>query len=128
MKTLNQERANYCIKEIKNFTGDKKKFKTNARKLASLVVANGLIPTLAFYKSKDEKKPVYNFVNKWVIEQSHMKNIFSNNSYNVQQKPDLLDLLVEKDFTVLRLTTMEVLELANWLRRIVDVELEDEDE
>jgi CRISPR type III-B/RAMP module-associated protein Cmr5 len=34
-------------------------------------------------------------------------------------------LLVEADFQTLRLATMEVLAIANWLKRIVEVEIEE---
>ena len=54
-KTIEHERANFCIEKVKEVTSDKKKYKSNARSLPSFIISNGLIPTLAFYKSKEEK-------------------------------------------------------------------------
>jgi CRISPR-associated protein Cmr5 len=114
-KTIEQERANFCIKKVKEVkeSGDEKKiekFETNAKRLPSLVVSNGLIPTLAFYKSREERKTVYNVVNQWLKERKIVKN-------------DALDELVNTDFQTLRLATIEVLAIANWLKRIVEVEI-----
>jgi CRISPR type III-B/RAMP module-associated protein Cmr5 len=37
----------------------------------------------------------------------------------------LLEFLLETDFQTLRLATMEVLAIANWLKRIVEVEIKE---
>jgi len=114
-KTLEQERASFCIEEVRKIkrTNDKdkiEKFEANAKRLPSFVVSNGLIPTLAFYKSKEERKTVYNVINQWLKKRKIVKN-------------DALVELVETDFQTLRLATIEVLAIANWLKRIVEVEL-----
>jgi CRISPR-associated protein Cmr5 len=116
-KTLEQERANFCIEEVRKIkrTNDKdkiEKFEANAKKLPSFVVSNGLIPTLAFYKSKEERKTVYSMINQWLKERKIVKN-------------DALDELVNTDFQTLRLATIEVLAIANWLKRIVEVEIKE---
>jgi len=114
-KTLEQERASFClekVKKVKEIT-NKKKFKSYARSLPSFIVSNGLIPTLAFYKSKEERKPVYEIVNEWLKEKGYVSN-------------DALEYLVKADFQKLRLATIEALAIANWLKRIVEVEIEDE--
>jgi len=110
MKTLEQERASFCIKKIKSITSNKDKYKTHARSLPSFIILNGLISTLAFYKSKDERKPVYDTINDW------LKNKGFVNS-------DALEELNNVDFQTLRLATIEVLAIANWLKRIVEAEL-----
>jgi CRISPR-associated protein Cmr5 len=117
IKTLEQERASFCIEKVRKIkeTNNKdniQKFETNAKRLPSLVVSNGLIPTLAFYKSKEERKTVYDVVNQWLKERKIVRN-------------DALDDLVKADFQTLRLATMEVLAIANWLKRIVEVEIEE---
>ncbi|MEO0091085.1 MAG: type III-B CRISPR module-associated protein Cmr5 [candidate division WOR-3 bacterium] len=115
-KTLNQERANYILKKVKEIKNkekeEQKKFKTNARRVSSLIISNGLLPTLAFLKSKKEKKPVYDVFNEWLKERKFCQN-------------DALEELLNSDASKLRLATMEVLELANWLGRIVEIEIED---
>jgi CRISPR-associated protein Cmr5 len=119
IKTLEQERASFCLEKVKNIKSNKDKstqdkFKTAARNLPSFIVSNGLIPTLAFYKSKAEKKEVYEIINEWLKQRKIIEN-------------DALSDLVNKNFNNLRLATMEVLALANWLKRIVEIELKEKE-
>ena len=112
-KTLEQERASFCIEKVKNLTSDKGKYKSYARSLPSFIVSNGLIPALAFYKSKEDRKPVYNTINEWLKKRGIIQN-------------DALDeLTTKKNFKDLRLATVEALAIANWLKRIVEVEIEE---
>ena len=114
-KTLEQERASFCIERVRNITSDEKKYKykSNAKDLPSFIVSNGLIPALAFYKSKEDRKPVYNTINEWLKKRGIIQN-------------DALDeLTTKKNFKDLRLATVEALAIANWLKRIVEVEIGD---
>ncbi|MEO0188616.1 MAG: type III-B CRISPR module-associated protein Cmr5 [candidate division WOR-3 bacterium] len=115
-RTLEQERAAFCLNEVREFKekNDKlkhEKFKTGAMRLPALIVNNGLVPTLAFYNSKDERKPIYEIVNKWLKNRNIVKE-------------DALKEIAESDFNTLRLATVEALALAQWLKRIVEVEIE----
>jgi CRISPR-associated protein Cmr5 len=121
MKTIEQERAKFCIeqvKQVKNERQDKerqdKKYKSAAKSLPAFIVSNGLIPTLAFYKSKEEKKPVYYAIKEWLKKRGFVMS------------DDAIKDLVESDFQTLRLATIEALAIANWLKRIVEVEIEDQ--
>jgi CRISPR-associated protein Cmr5 len=119
IKTLEQERAKFCLEKVKKIKSNQDKsfqdkFKTAARNLPSFIVSNGLIPTLAFYKSKEEKKKVYEIINEWLEKRKIIEN-------------DALNYLVDKDFKTLRLATMEALALANWLKRIVEIELKEKE-
>ena len=111
-KTIEQERASFCIEERKKFKDDKK-FKTNTKRFPELIVSNGLIPALAFYKAKEERKRVYNILNKWLKNKKYITN-------------DALEELVNADVDRLRLVTVEALALATWLKRVVEVEIKDE--
>jgi len=111
-KTLEQERASFCIEKVRNITSDKGKYKSYARSLPSFIVSNGLIPALAFYKSKEDRKPVYDTINEWLKERGIIQN-------------DAIEELVNFDFQTLRLATAEVLAIANWLKRIVEVEIKE---
>lgn len=113
IRTLNQERAKFALEKVKSVPDDKKKkFKTNGERLSSLIVSNGLIPTLAFLKAKEERKPVYDVLNEWLKKKGYCSN-------------DALEELVKSDFSKLRLATMEALEFSNWLKRMIEVELKD---
>lgn len=109
IKTLNQERASFALKNVK---GKDNKFATYSKKLPALITTNGLIPTLAFLKSKGESKQVYDVVDKWLKEKFFLQN-------NV----DSLEALTNANFNTLRLATIETLELAKWLKRMVEVEI-----
>ena len=109
MKTIEQERAKFCIEQVKDRKQDKK-YQSAAKSLPAFIVSNGLIPTLAFYKSKKEKEQVYNAINEWLKNRGFVKK-------------DAFEELVESDFQTLRLATIEALAIANWLKRIVEVEI-----
>jgi CRISPR-associated protein Cmr5 len=118
MKTIEQERAKFCIYKVKEekeklSKEQIKKYKSAAKSLPAFIVSNGLIPTLAFYKSKGDKEPVYNAINEWLKKRGFVKS------------DDAIKDLVESDFQTLRLATVEALAIANWLKRIVEVEIED---
>ncbi len=110
-QTLEQQRAQFCLDAIKKIS-DEKKFKSNAMRLPQMLVLNGLIPTLAFYKSKNETIKVYNAVNDWLKERKLVVN-------------DALSDLSKADFQKLRLATLETLALAEWLKRIAEIHIKD---
>lgn len=111
-KTLNQERAAFALKEVKNKNS---RYASCAKKLPAMISTNGLILTLAFLKSKSETKEVYTSLDNWL-----KKRNFSNN--------DSLEHLLNVDFNTLRLATIEALSFANWLKRMAEIELKDEEE
>ncbi|MFN4220566.1 MAG: type III-B CRISPR module-associated protein Cmr5 [bacterium] len=110
IKTLNQERASFALEQLRdNKSNDK--YKITAKKLPSLIVSNGLIPTLAYLRAKDDRRDVYYTLNIWLKKKKFIK-----------ENEDALESLVNSDFSKLRLATMEVLELANWLKRASEIE------
>ncbi|MCX7757928.1 MAG: type III-B CRISPR module-associated protein Cmr5 [candidate division WOR-3 bacterium] len=113
IKTLTQERASFALEKVKN---KDKKYATYAKKLPALITTNGLIPTLAFLKSKGESKAVYDTINEWFKKENYIKN-----------NEDVLENLVNADFQKLRLATIEAMAIANWLKRMVEIELKDEE-
>ena len=114
-KTLNQERARFALEKVQNIEASlKEKYASNAKKLPALITTNGLIPTLAFLKSKEETMPVYKTMNEWLIKKG-----FANND-------NALECLLTCDFSTLRLATMEAIAFANWLKRMVEIEIKGE--
>lgn len=111
LKTLNQERATFALKKVRE--NKDKKFATYAKKLPTLITTNGLILTLAFLKSKNESKKVYNSLQEWL-----------KNREFIHQEEDALERLVEIDFSILRLATIEALLFSNWLKRMAEIEVE----
>jgi len=116
-ETLNQERARFALEKVQNIEATvKEKYASNAKKLPALIATNGLIPTLAFLKSKKETRPLYDTMNEWLI-----KKVFANND-------NALECLLTCDSSTLRLATMEAIAFANWLKRMVEIEMKQEGE
>ncbi|CUT04661.1 type III-B CRISPR module-associated protein Cmr5 [Candidatus Chrysopegis kryptomonas] len=108
VKTLEQEIAKFAYEIVKNSgESEKREFK----KLPNLIMTNGLIPTLAYYK--DDKKPykmeVYRTILKWIKEE---KKLIQNEN---------LDELLNADSQTLRKATLEALKLSNYLKRFSEM-------
>jgi len=115
LKSLNQERASFALEKVKNIDSEEKnKYATTAKKIPAMITTNGLIPTLAFLKSKKESESVYNTINEWLNQKGYNKN---------SQNNDALESLLSCDFSTLRLATMEAMAFANWLKRMVEIEM-----
>jgi len=117
------DKFNHYKNYITNLSFDySSNYSSHAKRLPQLIVSNGLIPTLAFYKSKGEdRRQIYNDIELWLKFGANNGNgIISNKG------EDLLKYLLEIDSSQLRLATMEALEFSNWLKRICEIELKEE--
>jgi len=117
VRTLNQERGQFALNEVSKIKGEggkAKKYKSYAKKLPALITTNGLIATLAFLKSKEED--VYDSVVRWLEKQRY-----------IEKGKDGLEELLKADYHKLRLATMEALAFTSWLKRMVDIEIEGEE-
>lgn len=101
-KTQNQERAKFVMENISTI-GDS----NYAQKISSYIVANGLMPTLSFLKAKDNEK-TYTFLKKYFEYKKYI---------NINEDP--LEKLANSDSTRLRIITTEVMEISNWVRRLI---------
>ena len=134
-KTLNQERASFALKEVKSIKDSenieasvKEKYASNAKKLPALITTNGLIPTLAFLKSKEETRPLYDTMNEWLKRKVFSKDDTMNErlkekGFSNNNDDDALEYLLTCNFSTLRLATMEAIAFANWLKRMVEIEI-----
>jgi CRISPR type III-B/RAMP module-associated protein Cmr5 len=111
LKTQNQERAACVMEHIESL-----KKSDYSEKIASYILTNGLLPTLAFLKEKEKEKEKSSYR----IICKHLKN-----KGMVLNETDALKELAECDSNKLRLATREALELANWIRRLVKSESEE---
>jgi len=99
-------------------------YSSHAKRLPQMIISNGLIPTLAFYKSKGKDRgQIYTDICE-IMEITGFKS-YTNRKNNKKEGSFLLEFLLEADFQTLRLATIEVLAIANWLKRIVEVEIEE---
>ncbi len=103
------------IKSLKE--NEKKDYYSYIRSLPSLIVFNGLINTLLFYKSK--RGQVYKHVCEIFedIFQDYKK--FKNSNSN----KDLIDYISTLDFNTLRLITNDIFLIVLYLKRVAESEL-----
>lgn len=95
----------------------KKEYASHAKKLPQLIVSNGLVPTLAFYKSKGkERTQIYLDLELWFNYK--YKNLISN--------AHLFEYLLNTDANWLRVITSEAIAFSQWLKRMAEVELKEE--
>ena len=107
LKAINQFREN--LTEFKQYATE---FKQYAKRLPSMILRNGLILTLAFYKSKcGTRQRIYKILCEWFKGKTG--------------KDDLLEGLLNKDALTYRQVSKEALALATWLQRIADAEIEE---
>jgi len=104
-------------------------YSSHAKKFPQMIISNGLIPTLAFYKSKGKDRgQIYSDICEMleVLEFKLYKD-FKDKNKDKNKGNVLLEFLINSDSNNLRLATMEVLALANWLKRIVEIELKEKE-
>jgi CRISPR-associated protein Cmr5 len=131
-KDLNNQSVKNQISQIySNFTFNFSKYdytsdySSHAKRLPQMIVSNGLIPTLAFYKSKGiDRCQIYTDICE-ILEVTGFKPYLDWKKENNKEGILLLEFLLGTDFQTLRLATIEALAIANWLKRIVEVEIED---
>lgn len=103
------------IAPLNDFKTLKKDYASHAKKLPQLIVSNGLVPTLAFYKSKGkERMQIYLDLELWLKH----KNLIQGNH--------LLEYILTTNANWLRVITTESLVFAEWLKRMAEVELREE--
>lgn len=118
----NQKVAGICYEEIKDLiknkdSEDKKKYKSAIRRLPSMIISNGLIQTLYFYKSKgSEREEIFKII----------ERIFNKLSLKNDQE-DLLNKIVKSDYKTLIFFTERIVWISTWLKRIAEAEIDVED-
>jgi len=147
-KTMDQERAKFALDRIqavkneelkfKNKKGqeeqaNQKKFATYSKKLPALIINNGLLPTLAFLASKNESRAVYETLVEWLLETDFLSK--SKLKKEPEDKKDeeglnlykAIDEVADMDASKLRAITTEALAFADWLKRLSEAYLSDEE-
>ncbi|MCS6958135.1 MAG: type III-B CRISPR module-associated protein Cmr5 [Aquificaceae bacterium] len=122
MRSKLQELANFaygCVAEVKGQEYEKK-YASYARKLPSMIVHNGLLSTCAFVRSKANKEEA------WKKVEEHLLKYLKE--YEKQEVQSLVSFLSSLDLSGYRLYTKKLLYFANWLKRIAEGELKQDEE
>ena len=123
LRSLEQERAKYawnCIQEVEKESGEiQEKYSSYVRRAATLIQANGLPNTLAFYYNKKREKGyklLYKHINDW----DQIKKLTENKNLLEWIISDASSIEVFK-------ATKEVIALLNWMKRFAEVKLKSEE-
>lgn len=117
-QTLEQQRAAQawdCIGKLDKQEDYRNKYGTLARKIPSLIQANGLGQTLAFLRSKVDQKAhqdIYDHLSVWVMGQLGQEN----------QKATLLEWIIKQPSSTYRRATTEAMAFAQWLKRFAEAQ------
>ena len=111
MQTLEQQRAAYAWEQVRHCGKD---YTNLAKGAPALIMANGLMQSLAFYasKGKDHHTKLNNHILSWLCKQ---KLIESENF------EDAMKCLYDTSPTKYRRATQETLELLKWVRQFAPV-------
>ncbi|WP_434643787.1 type III-B CRISPR module-associated protein Cmr5 [Thermoanaerobacterium thermosaccharolyticum] len=127
IKATVNKRAKYaydCVKNVKE-NKDKKvgsNYKSYSKRLMALIKINGLAMTLAFMKSSKDKSNgeaydlLYRDIDNWLKSPDCPVNAL----YNKYQEKDMIERVVSFDSYYYRITTKEVMEFINWVRRFAE--------
>ncbi len=131
MKSKLQEIASFaydCVKEIAEVKDKdlKEKYYSHARELPSMIVHNGLLTTCAFIRSKKNDEA-------WKKIEEHIKRYLKEieikeKEAEGKQVDSLVKFFSGLDLKEYRLYTRKVLHFAQWLKRIAEGELKDEEQ
>jgi CRISPR-associated protein Cmr5 len=126
-QTLQQRRAKQAWEDIESVKSDTSTYSTVIRRLPSLIQQNGLLPTLAYLKAKDEGKHLKkdkagnSEETSYYVVYRHLSNwVKPSLPENDSQEPDFIDFLRSKNSYIYRLATTEALAYASWLKRFAE--------
>jgi CRISPR-associated protein Cmr5 len=126
LQTKEQERAGAawdCVDNVNKLPDEKfkKEYRSNALKLPSLILTNGLGQTLAFLKSKGKRdlskseEKVYRDLEDWLKRPGVI-------NWGTAQG-ELIERIMKINSDKYRLVTTETLAFINWLKRFADAAL-----
>lgn len=114
LQSIEQQRAKHALEWAKNLGkngGINDELLSATRKMAPMILMNGLGQTVAFYRSKNsgEHEKLYKFLSGWLVKEGK--------PYQNQQ--DLLDGITEEDAAVYRAAQAEALALLKWGQKFI---------
>ena len=119
MPTMEQQRAAYALKKVKEYEKKPEKkqgeFKSYANKLPFMIHANGLGQALAFYRSKkagDAHRDLFDVVSGWLLEEGQP---FAQQPGI--QDPDALTGLTTSSMTDYMAAQAEAIMLMTWVKK-----------
>jgi CRISPR-associated protein Cmr5 len=117
-----------AIEVFKDNSKKQKEYKSNTRKISTMILSNGLGQTLAFIKAKSEKGNAYDLIYSQLTE--YMKSAHTVRIQMPKEKNDFVEWVISCDSSKYRYITKEILAFLNWLKRFAEglIEVEEEGE
>jgi len=107
-----------AIEVFKDNSKKQKEYKSNTRKISTMILSNGLGQTLAFIKAKSEKGNAYDLIYSQLTE--YMKSAHTVRIQMPKEKNDFVEWVISCDSSKYRYITQEILAFLNWLRRFAE--------
>lgn len=117
-------KAYEMVKEIveKKSETEKKEYKSYVRKIPSMILTNGVGPTIAFIFSKSGTYgDIYEQIENYLKSDVPLK-------FNLNKNEKLIDRITRLNSTEYKLLTEEVLELFSWLKKFAEGMIEVDDD
>lgn len=127
---IEKGRVEFAYKKVKEVASeasqDAKKYLSHIRKLAPMILTNGLGQTLAFAKAKSKGDKGWKWICKHLTE--YLKSDTTIRPIPKPNKDDLVEWLAELDTTQYRYVTQELLSFINWLKRFAEGLIKEKEE
>ena len=114
-----------AIEVFKDNSKKQKEYKSNTRKISTMILSNGLGQTLAFIKAKSEKGNAYDLIYSQLTE--YMKSAHTVRIQMPKEKNDFVEWVISCDSSKYRYITKEILAFLNWLKRFAEGLIEGEE-
>jgi CRISPR-associated protein Cmr5 len=114
-----------AIEVFKDNSKKQKEYKSNTRKISTMILSNGLGQTLAFIKAKSEKGNAYDLIYSQLTE--YMKSDHTVRIQMPKEKNDFVEWVISCDSSKYRYITKEILAFLNWLKRFAEGLIEGEE-
>jgi len=113
IQSLDQRRADYALQKVDSVKSDQKEYKNLSKGAPALVMSNGLMQALAFYRSR--QKGYSTMLGQHVQEWLYKNNLVSNPDFETAMKD-----LCQCDSSRYIRATDEALEILRWIRQFAD--------
>ena len=125
---LERGRAEFAYKKVfevkdKKFAGE---YRSHVKKLAQMILSNGLGQSLAFVFSKKRKDDAYNALYSHIAE--YLESEIPARESKEEKGKELVEWVIGLDSLKYRYVTEEVIAFLNWLRRFAEGMIEEKGE
>jgi len=119
MRTLGQQRAQFCLEQLENLACERNDFKSFSAGLPAMILQNGFGQTLAFLQAKstgnDKHRQGFVIITAWLVK----RGILQDSTRDVE----LLRQISSMDQKQYLHAQRETLAMLEWLKRYANAEL-----